>query len=299
MLNVNPEESFKSAFVAVIGRPNVGKSTLVNRFLDQDLAVVSPKPQTTRNRISAIMNYPNAQIVFYDTPGFHESTSALNQSLVSAAKKAAIDADLILFVTMAQSAISDDDHQLFEFLRGCKKPVVVAINKIDLLTKSQKKSVTRSYENLKFVKHLEPISALTGEGMERLIEKIIVLAPAGTQFYAEDYISDLPERFFVAEFIREQIIHLTSQEIPYKSAVIIEKYVENPDRIIIHADIHVERESQKKILIGHHGSMIRNIGIGARKKIEEFLNCPVHLELYIKVTPKWTSSPSKIRDFGY
>ncbi len=299
MLNQNQKDGFRSAFVAVIGRPNVGKSTLINRLLGQELSVVSPKPQTTRNRISAIVNYPEAQIIFHDTPGFHDASNALNQSLVSAAKKAAADSDIILYLAPARTTISDENMALLKFVKQSKKPVILGLNKIDLLSRSDLRSAIQVFGRPGLFEHVVPVSALTGEGIESLVRKIISLAPEGTQLYPEDYISDLPEKFFVSEFIREQIIRLTSQEIPYKSAVIVEKFIEGDKRVRIHADVHVERESQKRILIGHGGSMIKNIGIAARQKIESFLDCPVHLELFVKVSPKWTSSSSKIKDFGY
>ena len=295
----NPENGFRSSFVGVIGRPNVGKSTLINRLLGQELSIVSPKPQTTRNRIAAIVNYENAQIIFYDTPGLHESTNTLNLSLVTAAKKAATDSDLILLLVPPTTLVKEEDMELLEFVRNSRKPVVLAINKTDLMSKSQIRSAIQSYTKTGIFENVLAVSALTGEGLDPLIKTIIRLSPEGARFYPEDDISDLPEKFFVAEFIREQIILLTSQEVPYKSAVVVEKFVEGASRVTIHADIHVERESQKRILIGRGGSMIKNIGTAARKKIEQFLDCPVHLELFVKVTPKWTTSSTQIRDFGY
>ena len=298
-MDIRTQKGFRSAFVGVIGRPNVGKSTLINRLLGQELSVVSPKPQTTRNRIAAIVNYPGAQIIFYDTPGIHDSSNPLNLSLVSSAKKTANDSDLILLLVPAMTSVQNDDVELLEFALHSKKQVVVALNKADLLTRSQRSSALKNLRKVYNFDHVMAVSALTGEGMDLLVKTIIDLSPEGVRFYPEDDISDLPEKFFVSEFIREQIIRLTSQEIPYKSAVLVEKFIEGPGRVTIHADIHVERDSQKRILIGHGGSMIKNIGIASRKKIEEFLDCPVHLELYVKVTPKWTSSPSMIKDFGY
>lgn len=295
----NPENGFRSSFACVIGRPNVGKSTLINRLLGQELSIVSPKPQTTRNRIAAIVNYQNAQIIFYDTPGLHESTNTLNLSLVTAAKKAATDSDLILLLVPPTTLLKEEDLELLEFVRNSRKPVVLAINKTDLMSKSQIRSAIQSYTKTGIFENVLAVSALTGEGLDPLIETIIRLSPEGARFFPEDEISDLPEKFFVAEFIREQIILLTSQEVPYKSAVLVERFVEDSSRVTIHADIHVERESQKRILIGRGGSMIKNIGTAARKKIEQFLDCPVHLELFVKVTPKWTTSSSQIRDFGY
>ena len=295
----NLKKGFRSSFVGVIGRPNVGKSTLINRLLGQELSVVSPKPQTTRNRIAAIVNYDNAQIIFYDTPGLHESTNTLNLSLVAAAKKAATDSDLILFLAPPTTLVKEEDMELLEFLRHSKKPVVLAINKSDLMSKTQIRSTIQSYTKTGIFEHVLAVSALTGEGLDSLIKTIIGLSPEGVRFFPEEDISDLPEKFFVSESIREQIILLTSQEVPYKSAVVVEKFFEGPTRVTIHADIHVERESQKRILIGKGGSMIKNIGTAARKKIEQFLDCPVHLELFVKVTPKWTTSSTQIRDFGY
>ncbi len=295
----NHKDGFRSAFVAVIGRPNVGKSTLINRLLGQELSIVSPKPQTTRNRISAIVNYPDAQIIFHDTPGLHDSTNTLNISLITAAKKTATDSDIILFLVPPNTIIANEDLALLDFVSKCKKPVIVAINKMDLMSKAQIRSIIQSFSRMGLSGNVLAVSALTGEGTESLVEKILSFAQEGIQFYPEDYMSDLPEKFFVAEFIREQIIRLTSQEVPYKSAVIVEKFVESGDRVTIHADIHVERDSQKRILIGHGGSMIKNIGTAARQKIEAFLDCSVRLELYVKVSPKWTNSSSKVREFGY
>lgn len=293
------QKGFRSAFVGVIGRPNVGKSTLINKLLGQELSVVSPKPQTTRNRIAAIVNYPNAQIIFYDTPGIHDSSNTLNLSLVSAARKTATDSDLILLLLPPVTSVPEDDSELVEFVKECKKPVVVAVNKVDLMTGAQKRSALEALKKKGVFTNVLAVSALTGDGMDSLVKAIIDLSPEGVQFYPEDDMSDLPEKFFVSEFIREQIIRLTSQEIPYKTAVVVEKFIEGQSRVTIHADIHVERDSQKRILIGRSGAMIKNIGIAARQKIEQFLDCPVHLELFVKVTPKWTTSTSMIKDFGY
>ena len=293
----NPNHRF--GFVAVTGRPNVGKSTIVNRIIGRELSIVTPKAQTTRHRITAIHTLPQVQIVLVDTPGFHNPKSLLNHSMMSAALMTLEQADLILFVTTTESEIPEDDLGMIDIIRSSKTKSVLAINKIDLSDRSRVRGLMRNYSDMHTFQEILPISAVRGSGIKNLVQVLTRLVPIGPPLYPEDDMSDLPLRFFVAEIIREQIIKMTGQEIPYKSAVMVEAFKEEQDRVLIQADIHTERESQKKILIGRQGAMIKQIGIAARIKLEAFLERKVRLELFVKVTPRWTTDKSRLKELGY
>lgn len=294
-----PSVEHRCGFIAVAGRPNVGKSTLVNAIVGQELCIVTPKAQTTRNRITAIHSMPEAQVILMDTPGVHEATTPLNKALVAAAVKTVEDADLALMLVTPSEAIPDDDRRIMEALRAAAKKVVLAINKIDTVEPSALLPVMEMYSQAHEFQEIVPISALNRSGVPELVDVLVKLLPAGPPLFPEDDVSDLPVRFFVAEIVREQVIVSTGQEVPYKAAVAVESFKEKGDTVVIHADIHVERQSQKKILIGKGGEMIKRIGIRARTKIEDFLQRPVHLELFVKVSPHWTRDPRMIAEFGY
>ncbi len=292
-------EESRFGFVAVCGRPNVGKSSLVNRLVGASLAAVTPKAQTTRHRISGIFTAPGIQIVFQDTPGLHSPRNLLGQAMVAVAKKAAADADVVLVVTdCTRRALFVDDDTREVILPHSSKSVLV-INKIDLVDRSIAQELTNKYTKEQLFRAVRPVSALTGEGVEELMERIKPLIPVGRLMYPEDDISDLPMRFFVGEIIREQILYLTGEEIPYVTAVTVEEFRERPNLISIRADLHVERDSQKKILIGRGGEMIKRIGVASRLRLESFLDSKVHLELFVKVSPHWTRDPQKMKEFGY
>ncbi len=292
-----PEHRF--GFVAVAGRPNVGKSTLVNRILGRELSIVTAKPQTTRHRIAGIHTLPDAQMVLLDTPGIHEAMNPLNQSLVAAAEKALTEADLVLLVTVPEERVSRHDLRVMELISANGLRSVLAINKIDTVQPPVLLPAIDAYSRAHTFEEIVPISALKGSGVDELIGILVGLLPEGPSFFPEDDLSDLPVRFFVSEIIREQIIKSTGEEIPYRTTVVVESFKEKDGRVIIQADIHAEKDSQKKILVGKGGAMIKKIGTEARKKIEEFLDSPVRLELFVKVSHNWTRSPSKLKDFGY
>lgn len=289
----------RSGFVAIVGRPNVGKSTLVNRIMGTELSIVTPKAQTTRHRISAIYTEPDAQMILQDTPGLHEPRDALNRALVATAMKTVDDADVVLMMTLPHVKIHEQDRRILETVKASKSPSVLAINKIDTVRPEALLPVIDEFSRLHSFEHIVPISALSGSGIDDLVKALVALLPHGPPLFPEDDVSDLPVRFFVSEVIREQIINLTGQEVPYKATVMVESFKRQPRHILIQADIHVERDSQKKILVGKRGSMIKKIGIAARGKIEEFLESPVRLELFVKVTPHWTRDEGRLKEFGY
>ena len=289
----------KAGFAAIVGLPNVGKSTLVNRLTETKLSIVSSKAQTTRNTVSLILTLPNAQIIFQDTPGFHEATTALNQAFVDSVLRTIKMTDIIVFVIDPTTKESDQGQEVERLASESGKPIILAINKIDTLDKKfAEHLVSERSSNTRFSLVLG-ISALTGYNCDLLINGVIELLPKGPYLYGEDDLSDMPERFFATELIREQILKLLVQEVPHKTAVTIETFKEIENRVLIQANIHVERDSQKKILIGRGGNMIKSIGTAARQRIEEFLERSVRLELFVKVSPNWTRSINKLKEFGY
>jgi GTP-binding protein Era len=260
---------------------------------------VTPKAQTTRHRITAIHTLPNAQMVFQDTPGFHDAKTLLNKTLVKAAVKTLEEADVILLMVEPGERIHGDDLRIIQLIQSTRTPSVVAINKIDTVAPPTLLPLMDEFSKAHAFAAIVPISALDGSGVDELVEVLINLLPEGQPLFPEEDVSDMPVRFFVSEMVREQIMKLTGEEIPYKTAVEVESFKEKEDIVIIHADIHVERDSQKKILIGKNGAMIKKIGIAARKKIETFLDRRVHLELFVKVSPAWTRNAHKLEEFGY
>ncbi len=289
----------KAGFAAIVGLPNVGKSTLVNRLTDTKLSIVSPKAQTTRNTVSVILTLPNAQIIFQDTPGFHEATTALNQAFVESVLKTIKMTDIVVLVIDPTTKKSNHGEEIERLAVQSGKPIILVINKIDALDKKVAEDlVSKRLSNKRFSSVLG-ISALTGYNCDLLINEVIELLPKGPYLFGEDDLSDMPERFFATELIREQILNLLVQEVPHKTAVTIETFKEIENRVLIQANIHVERDSQKKILIGKGGNMIKNIGTAARQRIEEFLERSVRLELFVKVSPNWTRSTNKLKEFGY
>ncbi len=289
----------KAGFAAIVGLPNVGKSTLVNRLTETKLSIVSSKAQTTRNTVSVILTLPNAQIIFQDTPGFHEATTALNQAFIESVLRTIKMTDIIVFVIDPTTKESNQGEEVERLVSESGKPVILAINKIDTLNKRFAEDlVSKRLSNKRFSLVLG-ISALTGCNCDLLINGVIDLLPKGPYLYGEDDLSDMPERFFATELIREQILKLLVQEVPHKTAVTIETFKEIENRVLIQANIHVERDSQKRILIGKGGNMIKSIGTAARQRIEEFLERSVRLELFVKVSPNWTRSISKLKEFGY
>ncbi|RJP58551.1 MAG: GTPase Era [Deltaproteobacteria bacterium] len=293
--------NFKSGFISIIGKTNVGKSTLLNYVLGEKIAIVSDKPQTTRNRILGIKNSPNAQMIFLDTPGIHKAKPQLNRYMVKEATKTYSDVDIILLLVQANTGIGDGDRFVIETLEKIKAPVVLVINKIDLVEKKSLLPLIDQFSKLYDFKSIIPISALSGQGVDQLIKEIKGLLPFGPKYFPEEMITDLPERFIVAEIIREKIFHLTSQEIPYSVAVVINDFKEREgvNTIFIRAAIHVEKPSQKGILIGKKGGMLKRIGQLARIDIENLLDAKVYLELLVRVEKDWSKDIKALRKLGY
>ncbi|MDT8443615.1 MAG: GTPase Era [Desulfuromonadales bacterium] len=291
---------FRSGFVAIIGRPNVGKSTLLNRIVGQKIAITSPKPQTTRNRILGILNTDDAQVLFVDTPGIHEARSPLNRYMVDQARSACLDVDVVLWLVEADRPV-DTDPMIPRLLEKSKNPVLLVINKIDTIHKDKLLPLIDAYRKICPFASIVPVSALKGAGVETLMGEIPALLPEGPRYYPEDQLTDVPERFIVAEMIREQILMRTKDEVPYGVAIVVERFEENPARnmIGISAVINVERDSHKGILVGKGGTMIRQIGQSARKEMERMLGVKVHLELFVRVQKNWTSSGRMMKEFGY
>lgn len=294
------EEKFHSGFVAIIGRPNVGKSTLLNNIVGQKIAITSPKPQTTRNRILGIQNLEKAQILFVDTPGIHEAHSPLNRYMVDQARSAALDVDVVLWLVEADRPV-DTDPMIPKLLEKSKRPVLLVINKIDTIPKDKLLPLIAAYSEICPFASIVPVSALKGDGVDALMAEIPQLLPEGPRYYPEDQLTDVPERFIVAEMIREQILMRTKDEVPYGVAILVERFQENPVKNMVGIDavINVERDSQKGILIGKGGTMLRQIGQGARQNIERMLGIKVHLQLFVRVQKNWTSSGRMMKEFGY
>ncbi|BCR05130.1 GTPase Era [Desulfuromonas versatilis] len=292
---------FRSGFVSIIGRPNVGKSTLLNRILGQKIAITTDKPQTTRNRILGIHNLPTGQILFLDTPGIHRGKGKLNRYMVDQAISACSDVDAILFLVEATDRVGGGDDFILEILGKGQVPVVLVINKIDLVPKPELLALIDSYSQRFSFHAIIPASGLTGNGVERVLDTILPMLPEGPRYYPEDMVTDLPERFIAAEMIREQILKQTREEIPYGVAVTVERFSEEPEKnlVVIQAVILVERDTHKGILLGKQGSRIRSLGKAARLEIERFLGTRVFLELFVKVQKNWTQSARMLKELGY
>jgi len=295
------EESFRSGFVSIVGRPNVGKSTLLNTILGQKIAITSGKPQTTRNRILGIHSLPDGQILFLDTPGIHKARGRLNKYMVDQALSACSDVDLILMLVEATDPPGGGDEFILELLSRSETRVILVINKVDLVPRERLLPLIETYAGKFPFAEIFPVSGLKGEGVPDLVAAIRSLLPEGPRYYSEEMITDLPERFIAAEMIREQVLKLTRDEVPYGVAVTVESFEEKPEKnlIVINAVIHVERDTHKRIVLGKGGAMIRAIGKSARLEIERFLDCRVFLELFVKVEKNWTESGRLLKEFGY
>lgn len=291
---------FKSGFIGIVGRPNAGKSTLFNAIIGDNISIVADKPQTTRNKITGIKNLPDAQLIFLDTPGMHKPKTPLNRAMIQTARETIGDADVLLMLIEANSAVHPHDLFLIESLAQIRVPVFLVINKIDLIEKKFLLPLIDKFRTLYDYREIFPISALKGDGLAALLDAIKKLLPEGPQLFPEDILTDATERFIAAEFIREKIILLTKQEIPYASAVTIDLFKEDKEKnlIRISATISVEKESQKAIMIGKKGAMLKNIGIQARLQMEKLFGARVYLELFVRVKKDWTSSDKMLREFG-
>ena len=299
--SIGNSQMFKSGFIGIIGRPNVGKSTILNKIMGEKIAITSHKPQTTRNRITGIKNIENGQLIFIDTPGIHRATTPLNKFMVNAATDTFRNADIILLVVEAAEGVHNDDHLIIESLRNIRLPVILLINKIDLVRKKNILPVTDQFQQLFSFSEIIPISALTGDGLGTVIEQIWNLLPEGPRYFPDDMMTDRTERFIAAEIIREKIIMLTHQEIPYTTAVVVDSFKEDEDKnlLVIKATINVTKDSQKGIVIGKGGSMLREIGKRARQDMEKFFATRIYLELFVRVRKDWTHDARLLKEFGY
>lgn len=292
---------FKSGFCAIIGRPNVGKSTLLNRVIGQKVTIVSDKPQTTRNKIQCIWTTDDAQVVFLDTPGMHRPQDRLGQRMMEMAQEALEEVDVILFVVDGAQGAGRGDQLIAERLESVSTPVGLVINKIDLVSTSEREQVRQSFKALGSFDFIHMISATTGDGVGHLLNQLVDRLPPGPKYYPDDWITDHPERFIAGELIREQAIHVTREEIPYAIAVVVERMEKREDRDLVDLDatLYVERESQKGIVIGKGGARLKQIGASARGEIERLLGSQVNLQLWVKVRSDWRDKESALREFGY
>jgi len=295
-----PEESpFKSGFVAVVGRPNAGKSTLVNTLVGSKVSIVTPVPQTTRNRILGILTSPTAQVIFMDTPGVHKPLSRLNQQMMSYVRQALADRDLAVLIVDASERFGKGDQFVIELLKEYAPRTILALNKIDRMHKPDLLPLIDRYSKLYGFEEIFPISALRGEGIEELLAAVVQRLPEGPQYFPSDEYTDQPERFLASEIIREKVIRHTKQEMPYVTAVLIEQFEEGETITRIHATIVVERESQKPIVIGAGGARLKEIGTEARQDLEKLFPPKVYLELYVKVEPHWRDNRAVIAELDY
>ncbi|WP_102263630.1 GTPase Era [Mesobacillus jeotgali] len=297
----NNNESHKSGFISIIGRPNVGKSTFLNRVIGQKIAIMSDKPQTTRNKVQGVLTLDDSQLIFIDTPGIHKPKHRLGDFMMKVAQNTLKEVDLVLFMVNAQEGYGRGEEFIIEKLQNVKTPVFLVINKIDLIHPDELLKLIESYNEKFNFAEIVPISALEGNNVEKLLEQIKEKMPEGPQFYPADQVTDHPERFIVSELIREKALHLTREEIPHSLAVVIEKMERQPEKEMVHvmATIIVERDSQKGIIIGKQGGMLKEIGKRARHDIENLLGTKVFLELWVKVQKDWRNKATQLRDFGF
>lgn len=296
------EEGNRAGFIGIVGPPNVGKSTLLNRMIGQKISITSKKPQTTRNRIQGIVNRPGSQLVFIDTPGIHTARSPLNTRIVETALSVIGDVDVLLLVVDASDADPESEAMLKAALQTQRRPVILALNKIDLIARSSLLSLIADWSAVHPFSAVVPVSAQTGEQVEALLQALSEVLPEGPAFFPEENLTDLSVRFLAGEIVREKVFRQTGEEIPYSVAVTIDLFEEdekNSELTRIHATIHVERDSQKGILIGKQGSKLRRIGEDARKEIERLLGKRVFLKLYVRVEKNWSRDTRFLSKFGY
>lgn len=299
MTTKNTSDSFRAGFIGIIGAPNAGKSTLLNQVLGQKISITSKKPQTTRDRILGIVNSSSSQIIFVDTPGIHKSQNLLNKRIVDQAFLAVEDVDAILFMVDAASRNFSAEKLIVSQLKKTKKTVILALNKIDLVKKAQVFELVEEFKALHEFKAIVPVSAKKDIQVENLIAEVENVLPQGPMLYPEETFTNVSEKFMVKEIIREKVFRLTGMEIPYSSAVTVDAFDVEKKLIVIHASIHVIRDSQKGIIIGKRGSMLTKIGAKARKDIELMTGQKVLLKLFVKVTKDWVSNERILTEFGY
>jgi GTP-binding protein Era len=290
------EQRFVSGFVSILGRPNVGKSTLLNALVGSKIAIVTDKPQTTRNRIQGVVHRPHAQIIFLDTPGIHRAETRMNQRMMAEVREALKGCDLLLLMVDASREFTPGDEYALALVQKLTIPVFLLPNKIDLLAnKEPLLPLIDRYRQQHPFAEIIPISAIAADGLQTLEERILAALPEGPQYFPPDYLTDQPARFLAAEIIREKVIVLTRQELPYATMVLVERFEEKPGLLRIHAAIFVERPGQKGILIGTRGEMMKKIGTRAREELEKRFGQKVYLELFVKVRPGWRENPRFLR----
>lgn len=294
------QNNFHSGFVAILGRPNVGKSTFLNRVVGQKIAIMSDKAQTTRNKIQGIYTEDDAQIVFIDTPGIHKPHSRLGDFMVESALSTLNEVDAVLFMVNATQKRGRGDDFIIERLKNVKKPIYLVINKIDQIHPDKLLQIMDDYRNTLDYAEVFPISALEGNNCPELIESLVNTLPEGPQYYPADQITDHPERFIAGELIREKVLELTREEVPHSVAVVVDRiHRKDDEKVLVQATIVVERNSQKGIIIGKGGKMLKQIGVKARKDIELMLGDKVYLELWVKVQPNWKDRQVDLQALGY
>jgi GTP-binding protein Era len=291
--------AFKSGFVAVVGRPNAGKSTLVNSLVESKVSIVTPVPQTTRNRILGILHRPDAQVIFMDTPGVHKPLSRLNEQMMNYVRQALADRDLAVLIVDATEKFGKGDEFVIGLLQQYSPRTILALNKVDRVRKLDLLPLMDRYSKLYGFEEIFPISALHGEGMEQLLKAIIERLPEGPRYFPDDEYTDQPQRFLAAEIIREKVIRHTKQEMPYVTAVLIDGFEEQDQLTRLHATIVVEKDSQKPIVIGAGGTRLKEIGTEARLELEKLFPPRVFLELFVKVQPQWRNDTAVIAELDY
>ncbi len=308
MIDINDflNKDIRSGMVAIVGPPNAGKSTLMNHLLGQKISIVSHKPQTTRNRILGIVNGDGHQIVLLDTPGIHKARQPLNREMVRIAMESLKEVDVILYIIdvslpLPEKVEQEKDQEIIEQMDGVAAPVILVLNKVDLLDKERLLPIIKRYSELFSFHSVMPLSALTGEGTESVVDEILKILPLGPRYFPEDIPTDASERFLAAEIVREKVFILTGQEIPYSSAVTIESFQDDEVKHMttIHATIVLERGSQKGIVIGKGGKKLKSIGIAARKDIEKMLGQKVLLKLWVKVKKNWSKDQKFLKELGF
>lgn len=297
--NENAPKGFRAGFVAIVGRPNAGKSTLVNRLVGQKIAIVTAKPQTTRNRIQGIVTRPEGQMIFIDTPGLHEAGSALGRQMMQEVAAALEGIDVLLLMVDASRMQPHTDDLLLEKARRFRGKTILALNQVDRLPKPKLLPMIEAFGKAFEFAAIVPISALNGAGCDKLLDEILKQLPQGEAYFPEDQVTDQPERFLAAEIIREKAIRVMYHEVPYALAVFVEKFEETPKLLRIEALMNVERDSQKKILIGHKGEMLKKIGTEARRELESILGTKIYLGLFVKVAPDWRENPQRVRELDW
>lgn len=293
------KKDFKSGFVTLIGRPNVGKSTLMNYLIGQKIAITSNKPQTTRNRIQTVLTTEDGQIVFVDTPGIHKAKNKLGEYMVTVAERTLNEVDVVLWLVEPSTFIGAGEKHIAQQLAKVNTPVILVINKLDMVKKEEVLNSISAYKDIYDFAEIVPVSARSGENTDELLKVVFKYLPYGPQFYDEDTITDQPERQIVAELIREKALHCLNEEIPHGIAVAIDSMKKNKKVMHIDATIICERDSHKGIIIGRQGNMLKKIGSTARFEIEKMLDCQVNLKLWVKVKKDWRDSEFLMKNFGY